>query len=81
MLLCIVPPLGLHTGFRADTPVLPLLHSADAASREATALSTAGMQAAGWFLLEFVRSEQTRETLLENPAQGWKSLSYQETHF
>lgn len=38
------------------------------------------MQAAGWFLLEFVGSEQTRETT-ENPAQGWKSLPYQETHF
>lgn len=64
MLLSTAPPLGLHTGFRADTPVLPLLHSADTASGEATVLSTAGMQAAGWFLLEFVRSEQTRETLL-----------------
>lgn len=58
------PPLGLSTGFRANTPVPWLLHSADAASGEAMAPSTAGMQAAGWFLLAFVRSEQTRETLL-----------------
>lgn len=46
-LLYIAPALGLHTSFRADTPVLPLLHSADTASGEARALSTAGMQAAG----------------------------------
>lgn len=63
-LLCRAPPLELHSSLRADSPELPLLHSADTASGEATALSTAGMQAAGWFLLEFVRSERTQETLL-----------------
>lgn len=79
-LLCLALPLGLHRGCRTNTTDPPLLHSADAASGEAMALSTAGMLAAGWFLLEFVRSEQTQETT-ENPARGWKSLPYQETHF
>lgn len=56
----------LSKGLRANTPVPWLLHSADTASGEATAPSTTGTQAAGWFLLAFVRSEQTRETLLRS---------------
>lgn len=69
--------------FREAAEQIPrssMLHSADAATEEAMALSTAGMLAAGWFLLKFVRSEQARETT-ENPAWGCKSLPYQETHF
>jgi hypothetical protein len=57
-------PWGLSMGLQTNTPMPWLLHSADAASGEATAPSTAGMQAAGWFLLAFEGSEQTRETLL-----------------
>lgn len=63
-LLCMLPPMGLSTGLTANPPVPWPLHSADAASGEAAAPSTAGAQTAAWFLLAFVRSEQTRETLL-----------------
>lgn len=63
-LLCMLPPVGLSTGLTANPPVPWPLRSADTASGEATAPSTAGAQTAGWFLLAFVRSEQAWETLL-----------------
>lgn len=56
-----------------QTPLPWLLLSADAASEEATAPSTAGTQTAGWFLLAFVRSEQTRETLPRILPKAWES--------
>lgn len=58
--LCTPTPLGPSVGLKANIPAPWLLLSADTASGDLAA----GTQTAGWFLLAFVGSEQTRETLL-----------------
>lgn len=60
------PLLGLSMGLKANIPVPWPLSFAETAFGDLAA----GMQTAGWFLLAFVGSEQTRETLLRIPPKA-----------